>query len=83
MKLNRSTCWGKSKILRCLHLNMNQPHYNGSENQNKTSNTDEIFQKPNLLMGGTPSLGCPWPPALPGQDKDEDDRDDWNKIFSC
>ena len=53
---------------------MNQPHYNGSENQKKTSNTDEIFQKPNLLMGGTPSLGCPWPPALPGQDKDKDDK---------
>ena len=27
-------------------------------------------------MGGTPSLGCPWPPALP--DKDNDDDDDYD-----
>ena len=31
-------------------------------------------------MGGTPSLGCPWPPALPDHDEDdEDDDDDYHK----
>ena len=27
-------------------------------------------------MGGTPSLGCPWPPALPDHDDDDDDQND-------
>ena len=27
-------------------------------------------------MGGTPSLGCPWPPALPDHDDDDDQNDD-------
>ena len=32
--------------------------------------------KSNLKMGGTPSLGCPWPPALPDHDEDDYDDDD-------
>ena len=32
-------------------------------------------------MGGTPSLGCPWPPALPDHDEDDDDDDHNNDDY--